>query len=716
MSTGYIHPPPVRPLPGLRRGDLPPWPPWPATETSLDQVPARVERPERRSAAAVLPGLAAIGVFIVWAVSQAGYPVSHWAPGGLLIVALAAVALATVPAAWRSAPRSVRAAIGLLGAYTAWSYLSILWAGSPGDAYEGATRTLLYLAVFVLFALWAKAPDHGGWLLGAWTAAMVGLCGIELARLGLGHPLGMFADGRLSQPAGYPNAAAAQWLMAFWPAVALAGWPRLPVGLRALSAAGAVALAGLALLSQSRGSLFALPLTALAFFLVVPGRLRNLGVLAPVAAGVAAATPALLHVNLAVTHDSPGAATSAISVAVAVLAAAACGAGLALAAAVKLGAPRLDALPAEARARLRRSLAVGLAVVLGLGAFTGLAVVGSPAKRVEQAWSSFKHGYSSRQSDSSRLVSGLGSDRYDFYRVAWNGFTAHPLAGLGADNYQALYLRQGRSDETPRYPHSIELRTLEQTGLVGLLLLGGAVAAALVAAWSAVRRGDGSSAATTRRLVAAAALMPFAYWIVHGSFDWFWEFAGLGAPAFAALGIAASLAPRRPAGARAAAPGHGRWLAPAGAAVALCLAAVAMATLWASQALTDAAVGQWTVHPAQAYQQLDRAAQLNPFSDQPQAIAGSIAVREGDLARAQGQFQAALARSGQDEYARLELGAIDSALGDRAQAEAQLSRAVDLAPRDPYPRAALELVRSGGTVDVRKLDLALYQAGARLNR
>ncbi len=60
----------------------------------------------------------------------------------------------------------------------------------------------------------------------------------------------------------------------------------------------------------------------------------------------------------------------------------------------------------------------------------------------------------------SRLVSGLGSDRYDFYRVALDEFAAHPLVGIGADNFRQQYLAHGRSDETPHYPHSVELRTL----------------------------------------------------------------------------------------------------------------------------------------------------------------------------------------------------------------------------------------------------------------
>ena len=138
----------------------------------------------------------------------------------------------------------------------------------------------------------------------------------------------------------------------------------------------------------------------------------------------------------------------------------------------------------------------------------------------------------------SRLVSGLGSNRYDFYRVALDEFLAHPIVGIGADNFQQQYLVHGRSEETPRYPHSVELRTLAQTGLVGALLALVGLGAALLAGARALRSAD-----PLARAVAAAALAGFAYWVVHGSFDWFWEFAGLGAPAFALLGIACALAP-----------------------------------------------------------------------------------------------------------------------------------------------------------------------------
>ncbi len=100
------------------------------------------------------PGAGAIALFVVWATSQAGYPLTHWAPGALIVLALLAIALLAVPLRSAEIPLTVKLALACLAAYTALSFLSILWAAVPGDAWEGANRTLLYLMVFALFALW----------------------------------------------------------------------------------------------------------------------------------------------------------------------------------------------------------------------------------------------------------------------------------------------------------------------------------------------------------------------------------------------------------------------------------------------------------------------------------------------------------------------------------------------------------------------------------
>ncbi len=39
-----------------------------------------------RSAPATVPAFVALALFFLWATDQSGYPVTHWAPGGLLIL------------------------------------------------------------------------------------------------------------------------------------------------------------------------------------------------------------------------------------------------------------------------------------------------------------------------------------------------------------------------------------------------------------------------------------------------------------------------------------------------------------------------------------------------------------------------------------------------------------------------------------------------------
>ena len=286
-----------------------------------------------------------------------------------------------------------------------------------------------------------------------------------------------------------------------------------------------------------------------------------------------------------------------------------------------------------------------LALVIAVGG--GLALAGNPVTRIKHSWDSFKGGYGADSSTGSRLVSGLGSNRYDFYRVALDEFLAHPILGIGADNFQQQYLVHGRSEETPHYPHSVELRTLAQGGLFGTLIALLGLAAALLACAQALRRSD-----PLGRAVAAAALAGFGYWVVHGSFDWFWEFAGLGAPAFALLGLACALAPARPKAVSkesetlTASPGADQRLfgmdklvvrrllgAGACALVALALAA-SLAAPWFSQLEIQSAVGVWTKSSPAAYARLEDAANLNPLSDQPYLVGGSIALRYRELARA----------------------------------------------------------------------------------
>jgi tetratricopeptide (TPR) repeat protein len=671
-----------------------------------------------REAPATVPGLAAVALFVIWATDQAGFPLTHWAPGAVIVLALLALALATIGIRVREIPLAVRIALGCLAAYTALSFLSILWAGVPGEAWEGADRTLLYLLVFALFACWRQNGHAAALLLAVWTLAMIVLAAFVAVHVSSASSValqGLLPFGRLVYPTGYANANAALWLTAFWPACLLARSARLPWGLRGALAGGAVLLAEVALLGQSRGALYAAPIMLVLVFALVPGRARTFALLAPVAAGIGATAPAVLRVGDHLEHDQVVPATLHAAVAAMFIAAVAVGLAVALAAAVE----QRRLLSAGALGRLRR--AVGVCALLSLIGLLGggWAAAGDPLARLRHGWDTFKSGkgYAANGSGN-RLTSGFGSNRYDFYRVALDEFIAHPIAGIGADNFQQQYLLHGRSDETPHYPHSVELRTLTETGLVGCAAALAGLAAALAAAWRASRAWRAHDALAPD--VAVAALGGFAYWVVHGSFDWFWEFAGLGAPAFALLGLACALAPASAAAGRShgplslagGGPGRGRRAVPrrlgvAAAVLGAALAAAALIAPWLSQLEIESAARIWPRAPRAAYSRLQDAAGLNPLSDEADLVAGSIALRFGDLSLADRRFAQALARSPDDAYATLERGAIASSSGHQDAALRLLGRAAQLQPRDQLTRRALALARSGGRISVAELNRSI---------
>jgi hypothetical protein len=662
-----------------------------------------------REAPATVPALVAVALFVVWATSQAGYPVTHWAPGGLIVLALLGIAFVFIGVPWGEMPLSVRVALGCLLAFTLFSYLSILWAGVPGDAWEGANRTLLYLLVFALFACWPQRGLSAALLLGLWTTAMALLAAFTLAHIDASGSAGlrsMLPGGRLAYPSGYPNASAAQWLMAFWPALLLARSKHLPWVLRGLLAGGAVLLAEVALLSQSRGSLYATPVMLVLVFALLPGRVRTFALLIPVGAGIGVAAPSVLAVGDHLRHE----AVTHANVDHAMLATFAAAAVVALVVALAALVESRASLSQPRRDRVRRGVgAVAIALLL-VAILAGVVIAGNPIARVESGWKSFKGGYGGSQTGS-RLVGGLGSNRYDFYRVALDEFVAHPLIGIGADNFQEPYLAHGHSEETPHYPHSVELRTLVQTGLLGTLFAVIGLGAALLAGMLALRRAD-----PLGRAVAAGALGCFGYWVVHGSFDWFWEFAGLGAAAFAMLGLCCSLgwppAADRPAPSssrtRVSRRPRGRMaLVMLGGLVVALAAAASLSAPWLSQLEIQSAAHVFRTSPRIAYSRLEGAASLDPLSDEADVVAGDIALRYGDLPRADREFRAALARTPGNAFATLERGAIASAKGERSRAIALLSRAVRLDPHESLARQALAIVREGQSVSIEGLNRSI---------
>ena len=467
----------------------------------------------------------------------------------------------------------------------------------------------------------------------------------------------------------------------------------------------AVALASVALYSQSRGAVYSIPIVLVLVFLLLPGRVRSLASLIPIGIGAGACVPAVLRLDERVEAGASASAAAHAATLSVLLASLAVAIVVAVLASIENRSPAYS----KARGSLRRGIAV-LAMAVVLAAVVGAVAVGKPVGRVEHAWNTFTSlkGYEANSKGESRLTGGFGSNRYDFYRVAWHEFLAHPLLGIGADNFAEQYLRLGHSLETPHYPHSVELRTLAETGIIGTLL----AVAGLIASFVAVKRAL-RDATPLARAVVVGALAGFGYWVIHGSFDWFFEYAGLGAAAFMLLGVCCSLVPAREmSGSPMRLPvssGLGRTAMRATTLAIVVLAALSLAAPWLSRMEAQSAARVWTKDPSTAYARLRQAAQLNPLSAEPDLIAGTIALRLEDLEQARRRFEQALGRSRGNAYATLELGAIASALRQPPAALRFLERAVYLNPRNGLAREALALVRSGGHINIDDLNRSILR-------
>jgi hypothetical protein len=420
---------------------------------------ARTHRPKAYSARLArvesLPfGLAAVAVFLWWAAEEGGYAPTAWYPGALIFLAVLA-GVAVSPARKASSGQWVTRAIALLAAFTAWSFLSIAWAGVKGDAWDGANRTLLYLTVYATFALLYWRGRDASVVLGLFTLGTAAIGAATLASEGTSS----FIGDRLAAPTGYANASAALFLAAFWPAVALAARPEVHWAARSVLLAAGGLLLQLAVLAQSRASVIAGGIAFLFYIVLSQERLRALLVLLPVAAVTLISLGPLLDVFASATEAELEEAVSRERQALAL----STGALLAVGALIGfVDRPGRIARGAQLLAGRRRTL-VG-AVTAG-GVLVALAAVGV---------TNVTHGLG-REGVSPGATSALGSSRfggletgrYDMWRVAAGTVADHPLLGVGADNFAVDFARERRTGEEPLYPHSLFLRSFSQTGLVG---------------------------------------------------------------------------------------------------------------------------------------------------------------------------------------------------------------------------------------------------------
>ncbi len=591
----------------------------------------RAVTPSLRDAAGAWPAAVWLALASVVAVEGGGGASS----GGIALgaaVCLGACAAAAIAAlgglrAWAPPPRRVIVYAAALALVALASYASIGWSVTPQSSYGDADRWLLAAAAAACGALLARLLrrplESAVWVLCAAALPLVAYAIQQRA-----HGVFFQTSPRLQGVLGYPNAIGAYAALAAPAALWLASSPQ-----RARRAAGCGTLALLVLglaLASSRGGMLAAAIGCAAWLAVSDRRtetgaalLAVLAVSAPVARwGVGLDSFKALDAPFTVPAGSHLVWYSAAAVIAAAL----------------LGPLAVEiAQHADARVRRACALAAGAALVVGslLVAAKLSSSHGGPGGALAFVWHQLTGGGAVGSTD--HLNSFSTNLRSRWWGEAWDGFTAHPLQGNGADTFETID-RLARPDfQQGGQEHSALLHVLSGLGLLGALPAAIAVAAA-GACLAAVTRLRGSERAAALALVAGVSAFA-----LHNQIDWEWKQTALTLLAYPIPVLIACSAPgpaerplRRP------------WLAVGAAAFMLAAIPVAL--------------------PVLSNRALDRADRLD-------------AQGRTDEARVEADLAAALDRTSVD--AQLERAGLLQELERPADARRAIDHALSLAPKDP---------------------------------
>lgn len=116
-------------------------------------------------------------------------------------------------------------------------------------------------------------------------------------------------------------------------------------------------------------------------------------------------------------------------------------------------------------------------------------------------------------------IGGLG-DRSAYWSAARHAAAVHPLAGTGAGTFAQVYRAERPRGPVARNAHSLYLETLDELGVVGLVLLLATLATPVVAG-------------VIRGATAAPALGGYAVFLLHAGIDWDWTMPAVTVAAFA---------------------------------------------------------------------------------------------------------------------------------------------------------------------------------------
>ncbi len=450
------------------------------------------------------------------------YSFTAWGPLTLgAIVVLVVLVLVVRP---RLSRLGLVAALGLL-ALLGLSFASILWAESRDSAWTSANQLALYVVIFGIGLLAIRTGRSARMVLLILGLPALVTSLVLAALLASGGGGDAYLLGRLDSPIGYVNASAGLLAMGIWPWLAIAEFTRSH-RLRALALGGAALIAGIAITTQARALVPAFLVATTMVMIAAPGRTRRALHLAI----VVLATAGGAHWTLDI-YRSTG-PVQAYMPPVGVLRAAGLGVigGGLVAAALSLMLTGLtERIAPERRARMGRAAG---RVLLALSTATVLAVGFSARNTIVTQWHDFTH-LNPEQSAPDRFAAIGSGFRFDLWRIALGEFRSAPVIGVGAGNYDDAYYRLRQNPQSVTVPHSLEMQTLAELGVLGaialILFCGGVLAAGVLGG----RQRPGSPNPEIR----VAALGLFTAWLAETSVDWLYNIPGLTGMAMLAAAI-----------------------------------------------------------------------------------------------------------------------------------------------------------------------------------
>ena len=481
------------------------------------------------------------------------------------LIVVGAAVLATTFLWSRSGRMYGRTTVMLFALLALLTALSVLWSISPELTYVEVGRTFAYLAVFAAAVAAARlAPRAAPQVLeGLLIGAMIPVGYALASRVWPGSLAENEVSNRLGAPFDYWNAVGSVAAMAvpilLWLGSRKGGSSTARTLAYPLMGACMVAIA----LTQSRGAAAAAAIGAVAWFVLVPLRLRSLPVLLFPFAGAVAVSAWALSKDPFTQALQPLSAKEAVAGDFGALVLLMLVLLMLAGAVVEAGSARRVPSP-----RLRRRIgvaAVAFACLVPLAAITSVAFSDRGiGDRISELTSETKV---SPQQGGGRVFA-ASSSRGKYWREAWKVFEARPVEGVGAGSFAVARLKYRNDASVTRHAHGWFAQILADFGLIGLVLTVLLFLTWSLAALSATGllprrlvRGAGDEHTPLRRdwdppriALVAVLLVP----VVFGAqslLDWTWF---IPAPAVMALIAAGYVAGRGPLGSAEDDPASGR--------------------------------------------------------------------------------------------------------------------------------------------------------------